>query len=74
MGRRLRPKSGLFAGPVSNVCIAQLQVVSVIGVAAVPVLVNMSFLFLKIRFIGFGVLMSVFLQWIPGINPVRTRA
>lgn len=46
------------------------QVVSVIGVACIPVFAIMALLFLKITFVGVGVSLYIFMQWIPAVNPV----
>ncbi|KAH7695030.1 hypothetical protein AAVH_37917 [Aphelenchoides avenae] len=32
----------------------------------------LSFLFMKVTFIGFGVLLTLMLQWIPAVNPITT--
>lgn len=42
-----------------------------VTVAVLPIGIIMLFLVLKAKFVGFGVLIALLLQWIPAVNPVR---
>lgn len=41
-----------------------------IGVAIVPILTLTLLLFFKVTFVGFGILITIAIQWIPAVNPV----
>ncbi|KAH7710824.1 hypothetical protein AAVH_21878 [Aphelenchoides avenae] len=48
------------------------KVFSVVSVAAIPIGVIMTLLFLNARYVGFGNLIALVLQWIPAVNPITT--
>ncbi|KAH7716223.1 7TM GPCR protein [Aphelenchoides avenae] len=48
------------------------EVLSLASVAVIPMAFILSFLFLKVTFVGYGVLISVMMQWIPAVNPITT--
>ncbi|KAH7716222.1 7TM GPCR protein [Aphelenchoides avenae] len=48
------------------------EVFSLASVAIIPMALILSFLFLKVQWIGFGVFITLMLQWIPAVNPITT--
>lgn len=43
-------------------------------VVVIPIAIAMAFLILSVRWVGVGVLLAIFLEWIPAVNPVSQRA
>lgn len=46
------------------------QIISLVSVAVVPLSILPAILYFRVKFVGFGVLLTLTIQWIPGINPV----
>ncbi|KAH7719269.1 hypothetical protein AAVH_13241, partial [Aphelenchoides avenae] len=47
-------------------------VFSLVSVTVIPHASIMPLVFLNVKYVGFGVLIIIFFQWIPIVNPVTT--
>ncbi|KAH7723737.1 7TM GPCR protein [Aphelenchoides avenae] len=48
------------------------EVFSLVSVAIIPIACVMPFVFLNVKYVGCGVVIAIFMQWIPIVNPVTT--
>ncbi|KAH7702615.1 hypothetical protein AAVH_30227, partial [Aphelenchoides avenae] len=47
-------------------------IISLISVAILPIAFIFPCIFLSVKYVGAGMVMTILLQWIPGVNPITT--
>ncbi|KAH7721391.1 hypothetical protein AAVH_11135 [Aphelenchoides avenae] len=46
------------------------EFISLTSVFAIPIALLMICLFLRVQWVGFGVLIAISIEWVPAVNPV----
>ncbi|KAH7719508.1 hypothetical protein AAVH_12976 [Aphelenchoides avenae] len=47
------------------------EFISLTSISAIPIATMLTFLFLRVQWVGFGIIVAICVEWVPAVNPVR---
>ncbi|KAH7715585.1 hypothetical protein AAVH_17023, partial [Aphelenchoides avenae] len=65
--KAMSPKVKYMQSQLNRLMLAEF--ISLTSISAIPIAALLTFLFLRVQWIGFGIIIAICVEWVPAVNP-----